>query len=270
MNSGDQIRLSGAHNTRDLGGYQTVDGRRIKERRLIRSGELLNTTEEDRKILFETYGVKKVIDFRTEVERKKKPDPRHPGVVWVDNPILSEEVLGISTGQAKEGDGPMDMFIRHAASLKGNAIAYISPLYENLVTNEFAVSQYRRFFELLLEHEDGAVLWHCSAGKDRVGIGTALLLLALGVDRETVTSDYLKSNECMKDEIEAIGRLAYEKTGDKATAEAVMLLDGVAREYIETAFGRIEAEYKTVENYLEEVMGLTADKRSLLKGKYLE
>lgn len=272
MDGGHRIKLNGVHNTRDLGGYQTLDGRRIKNRHLIRSGELMNTTKEDRETLFETCGVAKVIDFRTDLERSRKPDPLWPGVEWVVNPILSAEVMGISTGQAKEGDGPMDMFIGHAASLKGNAISYISPLYGNLALNEFAVSQYRRFFELLIEHdnEKGPVLWHCSAGKDRVGIGTALLLLALGADRELVIGDYLKSNEYMKDEIEAVGRLAYEKTGDRAVAETVMILDGVAREYIETAFENMEESYGSVENYLEKAMGLTAERRNLLKNKYLE
>ena len=65
--------------------------------------------------------------------------------------------------------------------------------YESLVHDEYSIKQYARFLDVLLHQNEGAVLWHCSAGKDRVGVGTALLLCALGVPKKTIYEDFMKN-----------------------------------------------------------------------------
>lgn len=269
-NSGAKILLQGTQNTRDLGGYKTQGGKTVAYRRLIRSGELLSLTEQDKHILFEDYKVKTIIDFRTGLERAKKPDPQYPGVENIFNPILSEEIVGISTGEDSKAQDPLESFFNHAAGLRDNPRPYIDQLYRDLIHNSFAADHYRAFFDHLLDRGAlGAVLWHCSAGKDRAGFGTALLLTALGVDRKTVIADYVKTNECMKEEIDAITALALQRTGDEQTARAVRILDSVSGEYLEAAFAEIEDTYITVDAYLETALGLSQEKRLRLKEMYL-
>jgi protein-tyrosine phosphatase len=70
------------------------------------------------------------------------------------------------------------------------------------VTKEPALQAYRRFFQAALEQKEGALSWHCQAGKDRAGVGSALMLLALGVDWDTIVQDYMLTNEYYKDVIE--------------------------------------------------------------------
>lgn len=271
MTGGVKILLQNLHNTRDLGGYPTKDGRYIKKRCLIRSGELLKMAEDDKKILFEDYQIKTIIDFRTGMERASKPDPEYQGVENIFNSILSEEVMGISTGDSSPSQTPVDMFISHAAGLRENPRPFIDQLYRDLVRDPFTVEHYRLFFDILLEKAPhGAVLWHCSAGKDRVGIGTALLLTALGVERSIVFADYVKTNECMKDEIEALAKLAFEKTGDEQTAEAVRILDSVSEEYLIHAFEVIEDEFGTIDQYLEQEIGVDEKKKEKLQNLFLE
>ena len=97
--------------------------------------------------------------------------------------------------------------LEHASSLGGDPELYVDKLYENLVVDEHASSYYGRFFDILLEADDRAVLWHCTAGKDRVGVGTALLLSALSVDRDTIIRDFVRTNEFVMENAEKTAAL---------------------------------------------------------------
>lgn len=267
-----RILLQGISNTRDLGGCKTVDGRRIIAHRLIRSGTLAKTTLEDRRILTEDYGVRVVVDFRTDLEKSMEPDPELAGVHFIHNPILTEELAGITRGQEsddrKSGSSLLG-FLEHAKNLGANPDQYVKQLYENLVTEHSASHQYGKFFEILLSGYEGAILWHCSAGKDRVGIGTALLLSALGVDRETIILDFVKTNDYLKEETDQLVKEASVYCDEEEFLNAVRMLNGVNAQYLFQAFQAIEAEYQTVDCYLEKKLGLTKEKKELLQNRYL-
>lgn len=264
-----RIPLEGVHNTRDLGGYLTEDGRRIRPRRLIRSGALYGLTEKDKRILTEEYDLRTVVDFRTETEREEKPDPALRGVTFIANPILEEAALGIT--REEESDNSVAGMVLHRLKRDENAgIRYMESIYGNLITDRFSQKQYGNFFRLLLEQKEGAVLWHCTAGKDRVGTGTALLLSALGVARKQVIADYMKVNEFNAEDIDRMVKGIAKKTGDAALAEQLRILFSVHESYIGTVFERIEKEYGTVERYLAEAMDFPRDAADALKEKYLQ
>ncbi|WP_313073924.1 tyrosine-protein phosphatase [Lacrimispora sp.] len=266
-----RIRLEKLPNTRDLGGIKTADGRSILPRRLIRSGTLFEATKGDLQILAGECGLGTVIDFRTETERKQKPDPEIPGILNIFNPILDEKTVGITFEEEKKHE-KRELFaglIDHASSLGGKPELYISKLYEDLVLSDFAAKQYGRFFDLLLEADDRAVLWHCSAGKDRVGIGTALLLSALSVDRETIVKDFVQTNTYVMDRAENVAKGVRDKTGDHMLADCVRVLLMVSEDYINQAFHAIESCYDTVDTYLTKRIGLSLEKKNLLRQKFL-
>jgi protein-tyrosine phosphatase len=159
--------------------------------------------------------------------------------------------------------------IDHAASLGGKPERYISKLYEDLVLSDSAAKQYGRFFDLLLEADGRAVLWHCSAGKDRVGIGTALLLSALWVDRETIVNDFVQTNTYVMDGAEKVASMVRDKTGDHLLADCVRVLLTVSEDYINQAFHAIESSYDTIDTYLTKRIGLSLEKKNLLRQKFL-
>lgn len=272
-----RITLEGAANTRDLGGYRTTDGRRIKPHRLIRSGALAGTTPEDLVKLTEEYQLKTIVDFRTEAERAGKPDPEIPGVRAVIHPILKEETMGItreSGGGAIEGRDLIAQVVGALGTGQGGPLLYMQAMYGNLIREPYSRAQYRAFFDLLLEQEDGAILWHCSAGKDRVGVGSALLLSALGVSRDQIIADYMSTNEFGRKETEAImeritGHLDVTTPDGKAAVTAIRLLFAVEEEYINSVFEVMEKECGSVEAFLEQEMGLTQEKLDRLRGMYL-
>lgn len=264
-----RIPLEGVHNTRDLGGYRTADERCIRPKRLIRSGELSKLTENDKRVLLQEYDLAAVVDFRTFTEQTESPDPPLSGVSYISNPILEEKALGIT--REKESDS--DVVSMVLGKMKGNENAgeeYMKNMYGNLITNEFSKKQYGNFFRILLKYTKGAVLWHCTAGKDRAGTGTVLLLEALGVSREQIVADYLKVNEFAADGINRTVQTLIEKTGDKELAEHLRTLFSVQESYIHTIFHIIDTGYGTIDQYLKEEMGIYHDGLMELKHKYLK
>jgi protein-tyrosine phosphatase len=266
-----RICLERLPNTRDLGGIKTADGRSILPRRLIRSGTLFEATKGDLQILAEECGLGTVIDFRTETERKQKPDPEMPGILNIFNPILDEKTVGITFEEERKQEKKESFsgLIDHAASLGGKPETYISKLYEDLVLSDSAAKQYGRFFDLLLEADGRAVLWHCSAGKDRVGIGTALLLSALSVDRETIVKDFVMTNTYVMEGAETAASIVREKTGDHLLADCVRVLLTVSEDYITQAFHAIDSCYDTIDTYLTKRIGLSMEKKNRLRQKFL-
>lgn len=264
-----RIPLEGAGNTRDLGGIPARSGMRIREKRLIRSGELFPLTERDKEILIQDYGLSCVIDFRTAAERQEKPDPGLQGVKYIENPILKEEAMGITREEGSGEELILDLMKRIGAE-GFDSKAYMAGLYENLVGDAYSRAQYKNFFNVLTEQEKGAVLWHCSAGKDRAGVGTALLLTALGADREDIIQDYMAANEYLKESIEALTAKIEEKLQNPSMEKAIRALFSVEENYIRSIFTKMEEISGTAERFLEQEMGLTPVKMEKLRNFYLE
>lgn len=269
----NRIELEGMPNTRDLGGMPARDGRRIRHGRLLRSGDLFATTAEGERVLKEEYHLKKVIDMRTSEERKQRPDRSIEGVTYLDLPILEEKTLGIT--REKETDrNVIDQVI--TGMLCGNVSAkeaaenYMRRMYAGFVQNEFARKQYRRFFEELSEDAGGSILWHCTAGKDRAGLATVLLLWALGADRELIMQDYLKVNEYARPVVELQGRLAMERTQSAEAKIVVEKLFSVEPSYLEAVYAQINRDFGSMDAFLEQEMGLDAKNIRKLEELYLE
>lgn len=265
----EKINLKGVSNTRDLGGIPTMDQRVIKEHMLIRSGALAKTTEEDRRKLVEEYELRTVIDFRTDTERTENPDPVIEGVRYLCNPILEEQTVGITREQEGKGE-QVDQMVGQIMTSGVSGEKYMSNLYSHMAAKEEVWKNYAKFFETLLENEEGAVLWHCTAGKDRVGVGTALLLSALGVERELILEDYLMTNLFQKEEVDQIVKRVSDAFPQENVEENVRQMLSVKRSYLEAVFAQIDENFGGMDCYLEKEIGLTKEKREVLKEKYLK
>ena len=173
-------------NKRDLGRIKTRDGLTIRNGCLIRSGNLHNAIPE------ELDGVSEIIDFRTNLEEEKMPDIIPNGKAYRRMPIFNESAAGIT----REGN------ISEVPDMK--------KLYRAMLTEESYRMQLQEIMTVIFNHDytTGALLWHCTAGKDRCGIVTALVLTVLGVDRDSIMKDYLRSNEdCISESDEVYQRL---------------------------------------------------------------
>lgn len=258
---GGRIALHSLPNTRDLGALVTEDGRHILPRKLLRSGNLYHVSLADQDTLLGEYRLSTVIDFRTAVERGEKPDTIMEGVKYYEIPIMDEETVGISRERS---------LTEVILNLKGSPKEAVKKQYGALIRDQYSVKQYARFLDVLLQQNGGAVLWHCSEGKDRVGVGTALLLCALGVPREVIRDDFMRSNLYLETELEYMIRFLENKMiVDGEVMERIRIFFRVEEEYLDTVFWTIEQDYGSVDRFLRRALYLTPKAISDLRNKYL-
>lgn len=260
-----RIAFEQLNNTRDLGGIVTEDGRAVVSGRFIRSGRLGIGSEEDIRKIGEL--VSAVVDFRSENERNETPDPEISGVENLHIPIIDDLAAGVSRDQQSDEEAFMMLAKDPDGSLK-----YMCRTYEGFVTSESARKGYRHFVDLLLEGRDKAILWHCTAGKDRAGFATVIVLEMLGVDRETIVQNYLRTNDLIEDDINGMVGMFFKMTGsgDQNTERALRYMFSARREYIDAAYGIIENKYGDFRSFLEEGLGIGEKEIARMRDMYLE
>ena len=124
---------------------------------------------------------------------------------------------------------------------------------------------YARMFQALQEHAPGGFLVHCTAGKDRTGVGVALILLALGVPRDVVMHDYLLTNEVLDFETFLLPRLRASLGHDNIDVEGAKVLSGVRPQYLDAALDEMERACGSQDAYLEQAIGLKTAHREELR-----
>ena len=227
-----QIKLEGATNFRDLGGYETAAGDRVKWRTIFRSDTLSSLTDADIEAVC-ALGLNTAVDLRYADERAREPS-RFLGHGQV-------EVLTLGLDE-RPSESFLDSF-QPSADAAESAHTYLTENYRNYPF--LYANAYREMFRRLANGE--RVVVHCTAGKDRAGTAAAMVLMALGVPRETVFEDYMLTNRYWD-------RGGREKPG--MDAETVASIFAARTEYLDAAFAAIEDRYGTVQTYLEEHIGL--------------
>lgn len=271
-NNRHSIGLTGVHNARELGGYATQDGRHVKFGKLIRTAKLSDANEDDINRLANVYHVKKDIDFRTDAECTIHPDKDIPGCTYYHYSALGTGIPQYDLNK-KEDQEALAAYAKSIASLDkdGDLVDhYYKDMYKSLYTTEEGLNAYRNFFQQLLDANGETVLWHCTSGKDRAGNAAMLLLMALGVDKETAIQDFLNTNYYYKEDMEKTYNIVYKVTGNEKTAADFASNAGVKREWIETSFDTIEKNYGSVDNFLHKGLGLTDQDLQQLRNAYTE
>ena len=254
-----KLPLEGAHNFRDLGGYPTLNGQTVKWGMLYRSDALDALTDEDL-VYVSRLGIRTFVDFRSTPEKIEEPD-RLPAES-MEKPLPIEISMGPLTG------GSMEEIKEKVMSGEIDLSDVLVDANRTLVSDFAHV--YREFLLTLLTGEEGAVLFHCTAGKDRAGFAAALVLRILGVSRETVVEDYLITNVYTADEIEKTLWMIRLASFFQADIENIRPILGVEERYISAAFETIESEWGSFDRYVSEGLGISAEEISQLKSMYLE
>lgn len=262
------IGLYDVQNARDLGGYKTIDGRTVKTGLLIRSGRLSNASKEDIHILKDLYHLNAVVDFRIIRERIDSPDVKIDGVTYYTLPLVDDKspMVGGVHKRSANNQNPLSYFIDVIKQGHGK-----SDMYVKLFKSERFQKGMTSFFQILLNSDgEHSILWHCAAGKDRAGSAAALTLLALGVDKETVLTDFdlsnIAYNEWIQKRLTQISRI----TRDPEILTVVRSLSGVNADYMRNAIDATILDYDSIENYLEVCMNVTKEDIAKLQDMYLE
>jgi len=248
-----EVKLQGAANFRDLGGYVTADGHHVRWGNIYRSADISHLTDSDIAVLKERH-VHSVVDLRGVQESQKAPDRLPAGTDYILCPAGSDNSLTdwmktLATIRTESGGDSM-MRVYYGRT-------------------EFLADRYRPFFSKLLDLQgQQALLFHCTAGKDRTGIGAALLLYALGVPYEKILEDYTATNYYRSGENQKMQRAMEQGMHIPAPVAGAVLQ--ARQEYLVTTFDAIRKQYGSIDNFLQGPVGLDAGKIKTLKDKFLE
>ena len=267
------LPVKGIVNARDLGGYTVQDGRTVKSGMLIRAAHLADAKASDIAYL-ESLPVSAVIDFRKELEMPGKEDKELPGARYVSLPIdASGNAMEKATEQEKKKFVSRNKFdikkviVPVAFNKKAQAMA--REMYPTLLFTPECQEQFARFFRLLLETENGAVLYHCTQGKDRTGVASALLLAALGANRETIVADFDATNRVYDKDVRKYSRRVKFLGGKEEEIAVVKAFMGCNTENFVKALDRIDQQYGSLMAYLKGPIGLSDADIETLRARYL-
>lgn len=265
------IAFEGIENARELGGLQMQDGRTIRAGKLVRSAELSKATDADVALLKKRFGLTDVFDFRFEAERSKAMDREIEGVknTWLST-LPEKFVAAFASGRADttvvKSRSLMETLSEYAFNPKAQEMA--QKLYPAIVMDTTSQKRYGEFLRGVLSSKGGA-LWHCSQGKDRCGWGSAFVLAALGASREIIVEDFALSNVSYAPAVEALSAKIVEKGGGEAELSFIRAMIGVSVENFESTLDLIDSRYGSLQAYLEQALGFSAEEQESLKRKYL-
>ena len=257
------IGLTSAHNARQLGGYR-IDKKSVKENLLLRTAKISELSEADSILLCEKYKVQCVYDFRGKEESLSAPDVV-PGKARYLSLALSfsggESQLNVKLESEEQMIGMLLQYAEHPS-----VQAMCTSMYDLIFFEESSQEVYRRFFADLLtvNPEEGAVLWHCTQGKDRAGCASAMLLAALGADRELIMADFILSKDYYDPMVSQV------KTETEAQKTVINTLISANPEIFGAALDKVDAKYGSLRNYLTECIGVTPEMMKVLRDRYLE
>ena len=250
-----KLPFTGAHNFRDLGGYKTSDGKTVKWGKVYRSDNLHSLTDEDLKYM-ERLNIKSVVDFRSDEERNEEPDRLTPDMTPILLPIKFEPE-GVTENLTRDltfGNLDSSNLLRD---------------FNIILVKEFT-EEYREFFRHIVDNGGEPFLLHCTAGKDRAGFGSAMILTVLGVPREKIIEDYLLTNTYVSDHVDRKLLETELKTFFRADSDNLRKINFVEERYIQAAFDTIDSHWGGMDQYISEGLNLTEEDINKIKDYYLE
>jgi protein-tyrosine phosphatase len=259
-------QLVGAPNARDLGGLVGVDGRKVRAGRLIRTPALGRLTDEDLPVLAK-LGPACVLDLRDGAEIGLAPtdrlageprvvhlpvhDPEHPVFTYVSAVLLGHD---------------LDAYAELARQGTAEAMAEI---YRWFVTGESARANFGAAVRLAARPENLPLLYHCSAGKDRTGWLTVILLSALGVNEAAIRAEYL-CNNALTESLRAVIVEAMRRRRPALDVDAVLPVLEVRAEYLDAGYQEVRRVHGSFDAYLRDGLELTDEVVGALRAHLLE
>ena len=236
-------------NFRDFGGYPTKDGRQVKRNIFFRSGSYRDLTQQDREHI-QSLNIKNIHDFRESNEYD--PIENHQELASSVHLISASEYLG----GFDQSESKVTVLTSASMIEFYQLIPFGNPAYKNV-------------FKVLQEDDAVPYLHNCTAGKDRTGLATALIQLALGVNWDYVMLDYMKSMNAYESIfLNEVRRL---KNGHKSS-DLLHKMPGIVvmPSYLEASFDAIFERYGSLEKYYLEEFGLSERDLEELRDKYTE
>lgn len=242
------VHMQGALNFRDAGGYKTKEGKTVKTNRVFRSADISKLTDVDMQTMASKH-IRTVIDFRGIKEAAAAPDKLLPATDYIQCPAGSD-----SLPDAKQ----IAMMVKQGG--------WLEKFYGEGGLPYFG-ARYKPFFQKLLVLSDtSALMYHCTGGRDRTGMATALFLYALQVPQQTIEADFVASNVYLAPMHEKMYKgMAQMMQLDSVAVRKTMEL---RPELLQIFFGAITTKYGSIEKFMEQELGVGKKELAELRRKY--
>lgn len=247
----ETVQFEKIYNFRDMGGRTTIDGYTVKKGMLFRCGELGHATDKDINIL-ETLQLKVIFDYRDGSEAKLNVSPSIENVKNIRVPARVKDSI-IPTANMEE-------LLKSDIFLQPNVFG---EFYSEIVFNN---PSYQRLLNIVCAQE-APLLHHCSAGKDRTGVGSALIYLLLDVPEEQIINDYLRTNNELRSNPPKWFTVMEEQM--KGRTEAFQSFASANKDYIQAVFSAIKSRYTNYDTFFEREYGITTEMKEQAKEFYL-
>lgn len=285
--AGEVISLDGALNTRAVAGFRIADGRRIRPDILYRGSALSYLTDEDRAML-QYLDIRTVIDLRGPEEQAKAPDRLPVGAISISAPVSQDDLDFTRIESLLERYG-FSSQMRDREKVNGYGPFYRMFSLVNSYGDPAFLSKlaaYKTMFDQLLDPDrSGAILMHCTGGRDRTGIATAILLRTLGVAEKTIEADYLASNVLLQPDREDPDSTSFQRftfsnvyiqptsnhtfqkvaAGLGETSQRIYDAVRLRPEYLTALWANIDQRYGSFDAFLATEYGLTPERIARLK-----
>lgn len=256
------VPLRETNNFRDLGGYQTYNGKTVRWHRIYRADQLSNLEADDQAKMIKLH-IKEVLDLRSHEECQKQPDNLPDQIDYIFNPVFRhDETQSTSIATELQQKMKVDPMLGKRHMIQA---------YADMITESDAQKAFKQVFAHLLSlNADEALVFHCTAGKDRTGLSAYLIYSALGVDQKTIMKDYLLTNTALMNFLR--GQTAALRAGHHNETEITnyTALWSAHKEYMNAAIQVLRDDYGGVESFLTNELQLAQSDIDDLKKMYLQ
>ncbi|MBT2265279.1 tyrosine-protein phosphatase [Rhodococcus erythropolis] len=258
------VALQGAANVRDIGGYATEAGQSVKWGLVFRGDRLNDLTADDQQVI-DNAGIRTVVDFRGDSEiAKDGPDKVPANVKVLNTPVLDPGTQALATAitsALKSGDPAIVEQVLGG----GEAVRISETGAVDQLSKPDGMAGYSQTLRTIADSES-AVAYHCTAGKDRTGLMTALLLGILGVPDKTIVDDFVLSNTYNK----AKNEQTYTYLSSKGiNVDLLKPLMEQRPSQIQPVLDKIQDQFGGWEKFSQDVLKLDADTIAKLRSKLL-
>ncbi len=254
-----KIYLEGADNARDLGGLKTTEGAVIREKKLIRSNRLSRLTQNDMNLLSDEYHLHKILDLRTPMEVDQEADLEISGASYMNIPFFMESMVGVSREQETKKQ-----------MLHMEEFPNMEDIYIMMIQNEFCNQQISKAVKEVMNTEYGSVLWHCTEGKDRCGLLSAIILFLLDVSEDDVMEDYLKTNKAVIRRVEKIRKKLHLAGLHREKIEKLEGYFVAKEEFLNAALTTMKEDYGSINQFIKNGLHISMEEKQQFKDRILE
>ena len=247
----------------DLGNIKTTNEVKIKKGKLYRASALTNLNKKSICQIESRLALNTIIDFRSNSEVNYKNDVMIPNTKYYHVTPLNDDDNPVVNKKSRM------RILKDLYKKEGGTKKHLMDIYRKLVSSNLATESYSKMLRELIDNPSDSYLWHCTQGKDRTGMFSAIILLALGVDTEDIIKDYIHYNKhcALKNGLIFIAMTIF--TLNIKMAKGLHNLLVAKRVYIEAAFDEMNKVYGNTHNFLEKAMRLSNDDIIKLRKVYV-